>query len=107
MTNCKTNPNPTFRQRLIKLAYPIYLSIAQRIRTNHTLIRFLFKVRLPKKSNVSWDFTTLVLKHALAKHISEDSKILEIGVGQAVLLSIFLMKKFNTSPDGTDIIPEG
>ncbi|MCP4156214.1 MAG: methyltransferase [bacterium] len=106
MNNNATNPGSTFRQRLIKFAYPLYLSIAQRIRTNHMLIRLLFKVRLPKKSNVSWDFTTLVLKHTLKKHLSEDSKILEIGVGQAALLSIFLAKHYNISPDGIDIIPE-
>lgn len=65
------------------LLYPLYLAIAKSIRTQPLLIRCLFKVRLHNEKNISWDFTTLILKRALRKRIKPNMSALEIGVGRA------------------------
>jgi release factor glutamine methyltransferase len=97
-------------KRFVKLLYPLYLSIIQPLRSHPLLIRYLFKVRLYKGEKVSWDFTTLALKHALYKRLSRhhDSNIsvLEIGVGQAALLCIYLARKFGIKADGVDIVAD-
>jgi len=95
---------------IVRLLYPLYISTIQIIRTNPLFIRLLFKTRLPKGGKVSWDFTTSVLKHALKRtfhsNFGNDKSVLEIGVGQAALLCIYLFKKFGVISDGIDIIQE-
>lgn len=91
---------------IVNLLYPLYLAIAKSIRTQPLLIRYLFKVRLHNEKNISWDFTTLILKRALRKRIKPDMSVLEIGVGRAALLCIYLARSFNLKPDGVDIIPD-
>jgi release factor glutamine methyltransferase len=94
------------RKRIVNLLYPLYLAIAKLIRTQPLLIRCLFKVRLHNEKNISWDFTTLILKRALRKRIKPDMSLLEIGVGRAARLCIYLARSFNLKPDGVDIIPD-
>ncbi len=96
---------------LTGLLYPLYLPLARAVRGNPLLIRCLFgaRVRLPgmkKEDPVSWDFTTLVMKRALKQRLPGAETILEIGVGRAALLCIYLARKFRVFPDGVDIVPE-
>ena len=111
--NKKTKGN--FIPKVVKLFYPLYIFVIQLIRTNPLLIKYLFKARLLKNrfckgGKVSWDFTTLTLKHALKQRLSHiqhtNISILEIGVGQAALLCIYLARKFGIKADGVDIIPQ-
>ncbi len=109
MKRCRKSLNLNFLSWISKLIYPLYslyLPIAQSVRSNRFLIRCLFKVRLHKRDKVSWDFTTLALKHALRKGISKNTKtsVLEIGIGQAALLCIYLAREAGVKPDGVDII---
>lgn len=94
------------RKRIVNLLYPLYLAIAKAIRTQPLLIRQLFNVRLYNEKNISWDFTTLILKRALRTRIKPNISVLEIGVGRAALLCIYLARSFNLKPDGVDIIPD-
>jgi methylase of polypeptide subunit release factors len=96
----------SFRNSIVNLLYPLYLSIAKSIRTHPLLIRRLFNVRLYNEKNISWDFTTLILKHALRKRLKPNMSVLEIGVGRAALLCIYLARRLNIKPDGVDIIAD-
>lgn len=96
-----------FLKRMVKWAYPLYLFIIQPLRRHPLVIRCLFKVKLRKRDHATWDFTTLVLKYALRRCMREGTApVLEIGVGQAALLSLYLARKYNIFPDGIDIVPE-
>jgi methylase of polypeptide subunit release factors len=93
-------------RRLVQRLYPVYLPIAQWVRSHPLLIRWFFGVRLPKGEKISWDFTTLALRYALRKRLSPPVSVLEIGVGQAALLCIYLARKQGIQADGVDIVPE-
>lgn len=117
-----------FFKRAAPLIYPVYLSAARAIRSHRWLMRVLFKVKLPKHcaGKISWDFTTLVLKRALRKRLNRLNRLermkrpeprgssqtpnqpamLEIGIGQAALLCIYLARTYGLSPDGIDIVPQ-
>lgn len=90
----------------VRLLYPLYVPINKRVRNNRLLIRYLFKAQLPKGLKATWDFTTLVLRHALLQRRPIGIRVLEVGVGQAALLSIYLARKFGVKADGVDIIAD-
>ncbi len=106
MSGRNKNERLSFGKRVVKRLFPFYLPFAQFIRGHPLLIRYLFKVRLRKGDKVTWDFTTLVLKHALRKRVLKNGSVLEIGVGQAALLSIYLARKFGIKADGVDIVAD-
>lgn len=97
-------------KRLAEWLYPLYLSVFHPIRRNHWLIRKIFGVRLEGGETVSWDFTTLALKRVLRQRIrfrgAGGLSVLEIGVGQGALLSIFLARGPGVYADGVDVAPE-
>ena len=90
----------------VRLLYPPYVSIAQRVRSNRLLTRCLFKARLPKGLKATWDFTTLVLRHALLQRRPVGTRALEVGVGQAALLPIYLARKLGVKADGVDVVAD-
>jgi methylase of polypeptide subunit release factors len=96
----------SFGKRVVKRLFPFYLPLAQFIRGHPLLIRWLFKVHLRKSDRVTWDFTTLVLKYALRKRVLKNGSVLEIGVGQAALLSIYMARTFGIKADGIDIVAD-
>ena len=62
------------------------------IRKKVLITRLIFGVKIIKDQRIQWDFTTLLLKGCLLKHIRPGSKVLEIGTGPYAILSIFLAK---------------
>jgi release factor glutamine methyltransferase len=91
---------------LIEKLYPLYFHGIRPVRSSPLFTRLLFRVRLPQKETVSWDFTTLVLRKALAKSAGGLGSVLEIGVGRGALLSLYLAKKYGARPRGVDVVPE-
>jgi release factor glutamine methyltransferase len=73
------------------------------IRTNSSLTRLIFGVKVKKKERIHWDFTTILLKKCLRLYVKPGMKILEIGTGPFALLSIFLSKKYNCPIDACDV----
>lgn len=109
MNSITKNSKQELWQKIASPLYPFYLSIARAIRRNRLLIRILFKVRLPRsdRRKISWDFTTIMMKHAIGKRITNaNTSVLEIGVGQAALLCIYLVRTSGIQPDGVDIIAD-
>ena len=57
--------------------------LAPRIRNSRLMTRWLFGVDVQKGRRVQyWDYTTLVFRQALLKHVQPRSRTLEIGVGE-------------------------
>lgn len=109
MNSITKNSKQELWQKIASPLYPFYLSIARAIRRNRLLIRILFKVRLPRsnRGKISWDFTTIMMKQAIDQRLTNtNSSVLEIGVGQAALLCIYLVRTSGIQPDGIDIIAE-
>jgi release factor glutamine methyltransferase len=72
--------------------YKIYYSVIRSIRLNKTLHYYLFGYRPCQESEIHggyWDWTTLVMKKALAKHIKVDDLYLDIGTGTVGCLPIY------------------
>lgn len=63
------------------------------IRRNRILTRLIFGLNILDKSNIHWDFTTLVLKKALHQIVKYNNKILEIGTGPYAILALYFYKK--------------
>ena len=63
------------------------------LRNNRLIIRRLFGVSIPKGTKVQFDPTTVLLARALAEQLTaEDSRALEIGIGQGALVGLSLKK---------------
>jgi HemK-related putative methylase len=81
--------------------------VARRVRSSPMITRLLFQVNVTERSRREyWDYTTLVLKKALSKYVRPNQRILEVGVGDYALLSIFLAKRFDVTVSGVDIVEE-
>src|SRR5262245_46674722 len=82
--------------------------ISSYLRTSRILVRFLFGANVTKGLRVQyWDYTTLVLKKALVEFTRPNQRVLEIGVGDYAILSIFLIKYVkNISLTAVDIVPQ-
>ena len=82
-------------------------SVSERLRSSPLLVRVLFGTRVERGVRKRyWDYTTLVLKKALSRFVRPGLRILEIGVGDYALLSIYVAKHFPVSVTGVDIVPE-
>lgn len=78
--------------------------LAPRIRNSRLMTRWLFGVDVQKGRRVQyWDYTTLVFRQALLKHVQPRSRTLEIGVGEHAILSIFLCKHVEVTAFGVDL----
>ena len=80
--------------------------ISSRLRTSSAITRMLFGVRVaPALDRNQWDFTTLVLKKALGLLIKPGQRVLEIGVGDNAVLSIFLARQASVDLLAVDLDP--
>ncbi|MCH2211623.1 MAG: methyltransferase [Fuerstiella sp.] len=80
--------------------------LAPRIRNSRLITRWFFGVDVQKGRRVQyWDYTTLVFRQALLKHVQPRSRTLEIGVGEHAILSIFLCKHVEVTAFGVDLEP--
>ena len=83
-------------------------TIMARLRQSAFLAWMLFRVHVRKGERPAyWDYTTLVLKKAIRREIPPGSRILEVGIGEHAILTIYACK---TIPEldctGVDIAPE-
>ena len=83
--------------------YKYLMPIRDKFVRSRFLIKLFFNVNIPRKCNVDFDMTTVVLKYAINKVIKSPSKVFEMGVGTGSLLSIMISKKYNTKAYGADI----
>ena len=59
------------------------------LRSNRLIIRGLFGVRIPRRMHVQFDPTTILPDHVLRKVADDDDHTcLEVGIGQAALISL-------------------
>lgn len=72
--------------------YSLYLCIIGKIRSIRFIHAFLFKYE-PLKLDYShvgyWDWTTLILRNALRKHLNSDDYLLDMGTGYVGVLAIY------------------
>lgn len=82
--------------------HPLYASV----RSSALVIRTIFGVKIPPGQLVHWDTTTVLLKKSLERTVQPGDRVLEMGIGQAALLSIWVKKKLQPSQvDGVDVSP--
>jgi HemK-related putative methylase len=81
--------------------------VSGRLRSSPLLVRLLFGVRVQQGLRKShWDYTTLILRKALSELLRPGLRILEIGVGDHALLSIFAARRRPLSVTGVDVVAE-
>lgn len=76
----------------LSLSYRLYLYFIGKIRSNRLLHAFLFKYKPLREvySDVGyWDWTTLILRNALQKHLNVDDYLLDMGTGYVGVLAIY------------------
>lgn len=76
----------------LSLRYRVYLYFIEKIRSNRHIHAFLFKYRPLRESywHVGyWDWTTLILRNALRKHLNPDDYLLDMGTGYVGVLAIY------------------
>jgi HemK-related putative methylase len=77
------------------------------LRSNRQIIRWLFGIRMPRDVTAMFDPTTVLLKYALRRISRPDDRIvLEVGIGQAALVSLSLAKKRKFVLHGIDCSAE-
>lgn len=91
---------------ITRVLWSTYFAVACKVRSNRRLIRRLFGIRLPARMSVSWDFTTIALRAAFHRRNPQGISILEIGIGQGALLSLWLARRFDVTVEGVDIVPQ-
>jgi HemK-related putative methylase len=84
--------NPKNTTNRLSLLYRLYLYIIGKVRSNRLIHVFLFKYK-PLKNVYShvgyWDWTTLILRNALRKHLNPDDYLLDMGTGYIGVLAIY------------------
>ncbi len=86
--------------RLYAAAHPVLRSL----RSHPRLIRMLFGVQIPRGTPVQFDPTTICLSRTLRKIATEnDRRTLEVGIGQAALVSLSLAKQRPVEVYGVDL----
>jgi methylase of polypeptide subunit release factors len=67
------------------------VSLLFELRRSPWLTRALFRVRVPRRTRQAhWDFGTLLLRRTLARQLRPGARVLEVGAGEAGLLSVWL-----------------
>ena len=90
-------------RRAFAVIYGLTFPLLAMLFRQRILIRWLFGVRVPKNLTVHYDATTLLLKHAIDRVLTpEDRLALEVGIGQAALLSLRLQRNTNMVIEGLD-----
>jgi len=77
--------------------------LVRRLRGHPWAVRALFGVELPRGLEVAFDTTTLALRKPLLRRARGASSALEIGVGQAALLALFVARRAGVPVDGVDV----
>jgi methylase of polypeptide subunit release factors len=85
-----------------------YQATALSVRSRRGPARWLFGLELPpgRVEIPVWDFTTLVLRRALARQVRDGQRVLEIGVGPHAVLCVFLARRYRLDLQGVDIQEE-
>jgi release factor glutamine methyltransferase len=74
------------------IIYKLYLLFIGKVRSSNILHLFLFnyRPRIENELHVGyWDWTTLILKKALRKHLKSTDSFLDMGTGYVGVLAIF------------------
>ena len=87
----------------MSLSYRLLHPVVKRLRTSPTIIRLLWNVKLPPNCEVHWDTVTFLMRKPLKKFRQINAKVLEIGIGQGALNSLYLQRSSNSTIHGTDI----
>jgi len=75
-----------------RFAYRTYSAFIRQLRSNGLFHLWLFGYRPYPGSRIHggyWDWTTLVLRDALRKHLSPEARFLDMGTGPVAALAIF------------------
>jgi len=78
--------------KMLLNVYKIYLFFIGKVRSSRLLHIFLFKYNPHIESELHvgyWDWTTLILKKALRKHLKSTDTFLDMGTGYVGVLAIF------------------
>ncbi|HBJ36116.1 MAG TPA: methyltransferase [Planctomycetaceae bacterium] len=88
---------------LKNIVYNFTHPLLRYIRNHRLIIRKIFGVRIPTGTSVQFDPTTVLLSRAVREICTpEDSRVLEVGVGQGALVLLSLAKDRNLQCDGID-----
>lgn len=88
----------------------LFLLFRRPFMSSKAIARYIFNIDLSLThsrpvTEFYWDLTTLVLKKALAKHVKDNQRVLEVGTGEFAILSIYLAKKKKVDMTAVDINP--
>jgi SAM-dependent methyltransferase len=90
--------------------YPGYLRLATWLRSNRGVHRLLYGYAPCPGSDrfgAYWDWTTLVLRQALSRHLSAGMSLLDVGTGAVGVLALFAVLRLRcVHVLGVDIVPE-
>ena len=93
--------------RVKRLIYDVCHPLLKVLRTNRTVIRLIFGVRVPRGVPVQFDPTTVLLKHALQQIVTPDDRVaLELGIGQGAMVGLSLALGKGIRIDGVDCSPQ-
>lgn len=88
---------------LKNIAYDLVHPLLRYLRNHRIVIRKIFGVRIPTGTSVQFDPTTILLSRTVREICTpEDSRVLEVGVGQGALVLLSLAKDRNLQSDGID-----
>jgi release factor glutamine methyltransferase len=86
--------------------YDFFNPMLQRLRTSHFIIRRLFGVKIPPHLEVQYDPTTILLSMAVKEICQgQNCRCLELGIGQAALVSLSLGLRQPVEIHGVDLSP--
>ena len=83
--------------------YRLLHPVVSWIRSRPVTFRVLFGLKVPVGVPIHYDTTTVLLRKALEKEVKTTDRVLEMGIGQAALLSLFIAKKKKMIPSGVDL----
>jgi release factor glutamine methyltransferase len=88
---------------LKNIVYDFTHPLLRYLRNHRVIIRKIFGVQIPRGTSVQFDPTTVLLSRAVREICTpEDSRVLEVGVGQGALVLLSLAKNRNLQCDGID-----
>ncbi len=85
------------------LIYRMLHPLVSWARSRPIVLKALFGVAVTRGSRIHYDTTTVLLKRALAREVAPDDRVLEMGIGQAALLSLNLARTKKLVPSGVDV----
>ncbi len=73
------------------------------LRSRGIVVKLLFGINIKSNERIHYDTTTILFRKTLAKEVQSNNAVLEMGIGQAALLSLSLAKKRNMKIHGVDL----